>query len=313
MSILVVSISHKTASLERLSAVAMSSGEATKLVHGLLSSVNIDEAVVLSTCNRTEVYAAVTRFHGGLEDICAALARACDVPTESLPNLCAVRYDEAAVEHLFNVSTGLDSMVVGENQILGQVKTALAHAQAAGAVGTVLNVLFQQGLRVGKRVQHETQVGAAGRSLMTAAIEELRARGVELESRRVLILGAGSMASLAAHTLTGVGGQVTVVNRTEAKAQRVAEQVGCLARPWSELRSAMAGAELLVTCTGARDITFGPPDILPTSISAVIDLGLPADVDPTVGELVTLVNLDLLSNHPNSSVGVKEAQELVES
>ncbi len=312
MSILVVSISHQSASVEQLSAVALSPGEATKLVHGLLESVNIDETVVLSTCNRTEVYAAVTRFHGGLEDICAGLSQACDVAIASLPAMCSVRYDEAAVAHLFNVTAGLDSMVVGENQILGQVKNALFHAQSAGAVGTTLNVLFQQGLRVGKRVQHETSVGGAGRSLMSAAIDELSGQGVELGGRQALVLGAGSMASLAAHTLTGAGAHVTVVNRTADKGRRVAEQVGGAARPWSELRQALAEAEVLVACTGARDVTLGVADIAGTAIIAVVDLGLPADVDPAVGAFAALVNLDLLAGNASSAPGVLEAQELVD-
>ena len=312
MSILVVSISHKTAGLDQLSALALSPGEATKLVHGLLESTNIDEAVVLSTCNRTEVYAAVTRFHGGLEDICSNLSHACGVSAASLPGLCSVRYDEAAVAHLFTVTAGLDSMVVGENQILGQVKNALSHAQSAGAVGTSLNVLFQQGLRVGKRVQHETSVGTAGRSLMTAALDELISQGVRLDGRRALVLGAGSMASLAAHTLTGVGAHVTVVNRTEAKGRRVAELVGGAARPWSELGQALAEAEVLVACTGARDITLGADDIAGTPISAVIDLGLPADVDPGVAKFCALVNLDLLAANVSPSEGVLDAQALVD-
>lgn len=312
MSILVVSISHKSASVEQLSAVALSSGEATKLVHGLLESPNIDEAVVLSTCNRTEVYAAVTRFHGGLEDICTNLSQACGVATASLPALCSVRYDEAAVAHLFTVTAGLDSMVVGENQILGQVKNSLQHAQSAGAVGTSLNVLFQQGLRVGKRVQNETSVGGAGRSLMSAAIEELGGQGVQLRDRRALVLGAGSMASLAAHTLTGAGAHVTVVNRTEDRGRRVADLVGGNARPWSELRQALSEAEVLIACTGARDITLGVEDIAGTPIMAVIDLGLPADVDPAVGKFCALVNLDLLAGNASSAVGVVDAQVLVD-
>ena len=159
MSILAVSVSHKTTSVDVLARVAMDQATATKLAQTLLAGDHVDEAVVLSTCNRTEMYASVSRFHGGLDDVTQALAALSGVEVAELRQMCAVYFDEGAVAHTFSVAAGLDSMVVGENQILGQVKAALTSCQTHGTVGTVLNALFQQALRVGKRVQTETEIG----------------------------------------------------------------------------------------------------------------------------------------------------------
>ena len=164
MSIFVLSVSHKTASVEFLSQLAMDADGAAKFADELIGSDHVDEAVVLSTCNRTELYAAVSRFHGGLEDTAEALARFAGLGVGELQNRCAVYFDEGAVAHTFAVAAGLDSVVVGESQVLGQVRGALTQAQGHGTVGTVLNSLFQQAIRVGKRVHTETRVGAAGRT-----------------------------------------------------------------------------------------------------------------------------------------------------
>lgn len=169
MSILVVSVSHKTTSVDLLGRLAMDADTAGKLAGALAASEHIDEAVVLSTCNRTEIYAEVGRFHAGLDEITAQLAEACGIAVTTLRGICSVYFDEGAVAHAFNVAGGLDSMVIGESQILGQVRSALITCQQAGTVGTVLNSLFQQGIRVGKRVQTETAIGTAGRSMITAA------------------------------------------------------------------------------------------------------------------------------------------------
>ena len=170
MSILSVSVSHKTTSVDLLSRLAMDSATAGKLGQALLDSDHIDEAIVLSTCNRTELYASVSRFHGGLDDATTQLAELAGWSVPELQHSCAVYFDEGAVAHLFAVAAGLDSLVVGESQILGQVKHALAAAQSSGTVGTVLNALFQQALRVGKRVQSETDIGHAGRSLVSLGV-----------------------------------------------------------------------------------------------------------------------------------------------
>ena len=161
MSILVVSVSHKTTSVSRLAELALEPAASLKLAEQLLNSEHIDEAVVLSTCNRTELYAAVSRFHGALGDAMEALALVAGLSVADVQPLSAVFFDEGAVAHTFAVASGLESVVVGESQILGQVRNALTAAQNHGTVGTGLNSLFQQAIRVGKRVQSETGVGSA--------------------------------------------------------------------------------------------------------------------------------------------------------
>ena len=315
MSILAVSISHKTTSVDVLARVAMDTSTSTKLAEAMIASEHVDEAVVLSTCNRTEMYAAVSRFHGGLDDVTVALAQLSGVPVGELRQMCAVYFDEGAVAHTFTVASGLDSMVVGENQILGQVKSALTACQTHGTVGSVLNALFQQALRVGKRVHTETEVGAAGRSLVTTAYEVLRNDVGPLGGRRLLVVGAGSMASLAARTAAAAGARVTCVNRTYERARRLADAIGAQARPFAELEPALQEAELIVTCTGARDVFLDAEQLRGTPVVGVVDLALPADVSERVTDAgVVLVNLArLVADQPDhaSRAEVEAARALV--
>ncbi len=295
--------------LGRLSLDADASG---KLTQALVGGEHVDEAVVLSTCNRLEVYAAVTRFHGGLGAATAELAGITGVSVDEIQDNCAVFYDEAAVSHCFAVASGLDSMVAGEHQILGQVRGAYSTAQQSGTVGTSLNSLFQQGLRVAKRVQSETRAGTAGRSVVTAGLAALTDRGVELAGRRVLVVGAGSMASLAAHTVADQGAHLTCVNRTLDKAERLAAVLGGTARPLAELDQAMAEADVLISCTGARGLRITADQVAATQITGVLDLALPADVDEAVGALpgVQLVSLANLAEAAEQT-DLDDAEELV--
>ena len=295
MSILTVSVSHKTGDVALLSHLAMDAATTTKLAGALVDSDHIDEAVVLSTCNRTEVYASVSRFHGGLDDTTTQLAELAGLDVVELQNSCAVYFDEGAVAHLFAVAAGLDSLVVGENQILGQVKHALTAAQGAGTVGTDLNALFQQALRVGKRVHSETDIGQAGRSLVSAAYGLLTEEIGPLAERRVLVVGAGVMAGLAARTAAAAGATLTCVNRTYERAQRLAEVVGGDAVPFDALPAALRRTDVLVTCTGARELFLGSDLLAGTAIRGIVDLALPADVAVDVSELgIALVNIDRL-------------------
>lgn len=295
--------------LGRLSLDADASG---KLTQALVGGEHVDEAVVLSTCNRLEVYAAVTRFHGGLGAGTAELAGITGVSVDEIQDNCAVFYDEAAVSHCFAVASGLDSMVAGEHQILGQVRGAYSTAQQSGTVGPSLNSLFQQGLRVAKRVQSETRAGTAGRSVVTAGLAALTDRGVELAGRRVLVVGAGSMASLAAHTVADQCAHLTCVNRTLDKAERLAAVLGGTARPLAELDQAMAEADVLISCTGARGLRITADQVAATQITGVLDLALPADVDEAVGALpgVQLVSLANLAEAAEQT-DLDDAEELV--
>ncbi len=317
MSILVVSVSHKSTSVAHLAELALDAPASAKLSDQLLASEHIDEAVVLATCNRTEIYASVSRFHGALADATEALAEMGGLTVAELHGRCAVYFDEGAVAHTFAVAAGLDSVVIGESQILGQVKSALILAQGHGTVGTVLNSLFQQALRVGKRVQAETGVGSAGRSLVGAAYRLLTEELGSLAGRRVLVVGAGAMAGLAARTAAAAGASITCVNRTLDKAELLAAAVGGTAVPLSRLRDALTNTDLLVTCTGARTLTITAEDVAGTPVRGVVDLALPADVSPAVADAgITLVNLDRLVAEQNDTAGstdIEAARTLVQS
>ena len=315
MSILVVSVSHKSTSVSDLAQLALDASASAKLAEQLIGSEHIDEAVVLSTCNRTELYASVSRFHGALDDATQALAEIAGLRPGELRSLCAVFFDEGAVAHTFSVASGLDSLVVGESQILGQVKAALTLSQAHETVGAVLNSLFQQAIRVGKRVHTETGIGAAGRSLISAAYRLLTDELGALDGQRVLVVGAGAMAGLAARTAATDGAMVTCANRTLARAERLAEAVGGKAVPLADLPQALAETDVLVTCTGARTFTIGVDDLAGTPVRGIVDVALPADVAPEVtAHGVCLVNLDrLVTDQPDSASAqeIEDARDLV--
>ena len=315
MSILALSVSHKTAPVDVLARLALDTPTSTKLVDALLASEHIDEAIVLSTCNRTEIYAAVSRFHGALDDISTTLADFAGMTLEDLQDVCAVYFDEGAVAHTFSVASGLDSVVVGESQVLGQVKAALTHCQAVGSVGTVLNTLFQSAIRVAKRVHSETGIGSAGRSLVTAAYDLLTRNGGDLAGQRVLVVGAGAMAGLAARTAADAGAAVTCANRTLSRAERLAAAVGGAAVELSELSGALKRTDVLVTCTGAKTVAITAADLADTPVSGVVDLALPADVEPAVADLgIELVNLErLVAEQKDSGTGAEAefARDLV--
>jgi len=229
MSLVVVGLSHRSAPVEVLERVAVPAADAGKVLAQLLEREYVAEALLLSTCNRVEVYAVVTAFHGGLADITDVLAGQSAAALDELSDHLYVHYAAAGVEHLFSVAAGLDSMVVGEPQILGQLRSAYAGAEQAGSVGRTLHEVVQQALRVGKRVHAETGIDAAGPSVVSEALaavaaEVTAADGAGLTGRRVLVLGAGSMGGLAAAALRRAGvGEIVLANRTRVSAHRLAE------------------------------------------------------------------------------------------
>jgi glutamyl-tRNA reductase len=311
MSVLVVGVSHKSAPVSVLERLTLEPGGVDKLVHAVAGSDHVLEATVLATCNRVEIYAEVDRFHGSVEIVSRLLCELSDEqPEEVVPHLY-VHYDDGAVAHLFNVASGLDSMVVGEGQILGQAREALRVGQEAGTIGPALNVLFQQALRVGKRVHAETDVDHAAPSLVTLALQRAVTDIGALAGKRVLVVGAGSMAALAVSTLARLEvADIVVASRTDTHARRLAEQYAGSTVPLAGVQAALADADLLVSCTGATGV------VLPLSVVAaarvdtdrplaVVDLALPHDVDPAVAELpgVTLIDLARLAEVVNSSDG----------
>ncbi len=205
MSVLVVGVSHKTAPVAVLERLALDADGVDKLVQNVMACEHVLEATALTTCNRVEVYAEVDRFHGSVESVSRLLCEIADeAPEDVVPHLY-VHYDDGAVSHVFEVAAGLDSMVIGESQILGQVRHALRIGQESGTVGPALNVLFQQALRVGKRVHAETDVQSAAPSLVSLALDRAAADIGPVAGKRVLVVGAGSMAGLAVATVSRLG------------------------------------------------------------------------------------------------------------
>ena len=227
MSVLVVGISHKSAPVSLLEQVALDEQGVHKLIDDVAASEHVTEATVIATCNRLEIYAEVDRFHGSVEEVSRLLIdRAGEETAAMLPHLY-VHYDDGAVSHLFQVVAGLDSMALGEGQILGQTRDALSAGQETGTVGPALNVLFQQALRVGKRARAETDIDRAAPSLVTAALDRSHAALGDLTGHRVLVLGAGAMAGLATATVARRGAaSITVANRTSSNAHRLAAEYG---------------------------------------------------------------------------------------
>jgi glutamyl-tRNA reductase len=315
VSVLVVGLSHKSAPVAILERVAVSGDTLSKLLRDVAQAEPVAEVFVVSTCNRVEVYADVDRFHAGVTAICEMLARHCGVPAHELTTNLYVHYEDRAVSHLMAVACGLDSMVVGEGQILGQVRSALKVAGDHGTVGRVLSELGRLALRTGKRARAETGIGRAGLSLLTVAID-LAAAGLgqagpdALAGRDVLIVGAGSMSAMAAATATRSGAaSIVVANRTRRHAERLAADVSASTAGLADLPAAMAAADVVISCTGAAGQVI-TASIVSAAVAArtlagrpgaliLLDLAMPRDVEPDVDGLpgVVLIGMDLLSVH----------------
>ena len=304
MSVLVVGLSHKTAPVDLLERVAISGDHVPKALYELQQGASVVESVVLSTCNRVEVYAHVTRFHGGVQEVTDLLSRLSGVPLDELSDHLYVHYEERAVHHLFTVASGLDSMVVGEGQILGQVRNAFKVAQDEKSVGRVLGELFRHSLRVGKRVRTETAIGRAGASLVGIGLRVASAAlGPLGPHTKALIVGAGSMGALAGATLRREGvGEVVVANRTAERAAVLAATLDGRGIGLDDLGAAIADADLVVSSTGAAGLVLDADLVRNAAVARddrplfFLDLALPRDVDPAVREIpgVRLADLDAL-------------------
>lgn len=285
VSILLVGLSHHSAPVALLESVAVAESDRDALTEDLIGGENVDEAMIVTTCNRVEVYAAVEAFHPALDDVVRLLSQHSGLPAEELSRHLYVRYSESAAEHLFSVASGLDSMVVGEQQIIGQIRTAYQSASDIGAAGTTLHRLAQQALHVGKRVHTETGIDSAGASVVSVALDraaeilnattpdthattpdderddddDVAAAGStrRLDGRSAVVVGAGAMGGLAVAHLGRAGiARIDVTNRTPERADRLSEiardaGTPASAFPLEELAEAMARADILFTCTGA--------------------------------------------------------------
>ncbi len=306
MSVLVVGISHNSAPVSLLEEVSRGMGDTGSVLPELAS---VAEAVVVATCNRVEVYADTEDFHPGLDAITDLLARRSGVELGELSKHLYVHWEQQAVLHLFEVASGLDSMVVGESQILGQLRRA--YAVAGDGVGRVLHELFQTALRVGKRVHSETGIDAAGQSLVSVGLAQVATVLGPLQGRRVLLVGAGSMGALAGATLRREGvDQIVVANRSTENAERLATSLEGRGVGLGDLAEELTAADVVVTSTGSvgvvvsRAVVAAAVEGRPERPLVVLDLALPHDVDPAVRSLpgVTLVDLASLQQALEGSV-----------
>jgi glutamyl-tRNA reductase len=332
MSVLVVGLSHKSAPVSALERASVSGDTLEKLLHDVARLPDIAETFVISTCNRVEVYAEVDRFHGGVAGVCELLSRYSGIPAAELTSNLYVHYEDRAVQHLLAVSSGLESIVVGEDQILGQVRTALKVAGDHGTLGRSLRDLGRLALRAGKRARAETGIDRLGLSLVTVGIElavsvlsedhdqPQRNDPSRLSGLHVLIVGAGAMSGLAVATVARAeAAQVTVVNRTQAPAARLAAGVGGAVADLADLPSAIAAADLVISCTGAANLVIAEAMVAEAVKDrdqarplVFLDLAMPRDVDPSVAELpgVSVIDMDTLQASAKGGVGADEVAKV---
>jgi glutamyl-tRNA reductase len=329
MSVLVVGLSHKSAPVATLERAALTGEALGKLLGDVFDASDVAGSFVVRTCNRVEVYAEVDKFHGSVSAISELLARHAAVPLAELTPHLYVHYEDRAIQHLLSVACGLDSMVIGESQILGQVRRALRTAGEQGTLGRALSDLGSLALRAGKRAHAETGIDRAGASLVSVGLaagarrldpaapevwDDFAADG-SLAGRSVLVVGAGSMSSLAVATAARMGAaRIVVANRSGGRAQRLAATVpgtvAAAAADLSRLAAEIAAADLVVSCTGApghvisadavaaaRSTATGPRSSRPL---VLIDLALPRDIDPAAAGVpgVTLLDLETIDQAP---------------
>ncbi|MEA2902386.1 MAG: glutamyl-tRNA reductase [Actinomycetota bacterium] len=302
MSVVVVGLIHRTAPLELLERMAMRDERLPQALGDLMARDFLSEAVVLSTCHRVEVYVVAERFHGAMADVRHFLSELSFVPPEVFSDHLYVHYDEAAAAHLFSVTAGLDSVVVGETQILGQVRDAWERARQEEAAGARLSLLFRQALEVGKRARTETAIARGITSLSQAAVAMATEQLSSLTGRNVVVLGAGEMGAGLVDEVADAavpGSRVTVANRTWARAEQLAERAGGRAVTLDGLPAALAHADLLLTSTGSTSVVLSAEDLaraLEFRLGRpllIVDLGMPRDIDPLAAELpgVSLLGL----------------------
>ncbi|CAM5638857.1 glutamyl-tRNA reductase [Streptomyces narbonensis] len=317
MSLLVVGLSHRSAPVSILERAALPGDTQIKLLQDTLAAEPAAEATALATCNRIELYADVDKFHAGVAELSTLLAQHSGVGLDELTPYLYVHYEDRAVHHLFSVACGLDSMVVGEGQILGQIKDALALGQEQHTAGRLLNDLFQQALRVGKRAHSETGIDRAGQSLVTFGLEQLADGEGDADvdtwakGKRALVIGAGSMSSLAAATLARSGvSEVVIANRTLGRAERLAQilnepggtGVAARAVEMVAVGDELTRADVVVSCTGATGLVLSA-EAVEAAVQgrrtplALLDLAMPRDIDAAAHRIpgVRLVDIESLA------------------
>lgn len=325
MPLLLLGVNHRNAPVELRERLVFSASDVDETLVALALSCCGTEAAVLSTCNRAEVYVVCESIEQGRQDVEEFLAEMHRVPRHHLTPHLHLKVDTDAVRHLFRVAAGLDSMVVGEPQILGQVKQAYAQATAQRLVGPLLNRLFAAAFGVGKRVRSETSLSEGPVSIASAAVTLAGRVFGGFENRMVLVVGAGEMGKRVAQHLKSQGAsRIFITSRTAAHSQRLAEEIGTGVRPWEHLSGSLAEADIVITATGAKAPIISQ-HVLETVVHTrgdrplfLIDIAVPRDVDPAVGTLdrVFLSNIDDLEavvaeNHLRRNAEVHRAEAIV--
>ena len=303
MAFVVIGLNHRTGPVTLLEKLMIQQPAMPSALENLTKNSDIREAVVLSTCNRTEVYVVAERFHGAYDEIRQFLSTTSGISEDDIAPHLYGQFDDDAVQHLFEVTSGLDSAVLGETEIIGQVRDAWEVAMNQGAARTSLNSLFRHALEVGKRARTETAISRSTASMSHAAVEMAEDILGSLHGKRVLVVGAGEMGEGVATALVREGAaQITVVNRTESRGAVLAEKVGATVARFEDLQRELTNADVVIACTGAgmpvitADLMERARDNQNSPL-LIVDIALPRDVESGVGELpgITLRDLDDLS------------------
>jgi glutamyl-tRNA reductase len=323
VNVLLFGVSHRSAPVSVLEQLSIGKSDQAKIVDRVLESSLVTEVMVLSTCNRVEVYAVVDAFHGGLSVIGEVLSEHSGLSLSELTRYAYVHYAEAAAEHLFAVASGLDSAVVGEQQVLGQLRRAYGAAEANHTVGRMLHELAQRALSVGKRVHAETAIDSTGTSVVSVALGMANARLDGLVGRSAVIVGAGSMGALSGKHLIRAGvKRVQVVSRSLPRAQRLAlnlreQGVQADAHGLEHIRAALRVADVVVSCTGAvrpivtlGDVRLGLTGRPERRPLVICDLGMPRDVDPVVAGLpgAFVIDMDHVQREPAARAALADTE-----
>ncbi|MBU8850558.1 glutamyl-tRNA reductase [Priestia megaterium] len=300
MHIIAVGLNFRTAPVEIREKLSFNEQELASAMKTLSGQKSILENIIVSTCNRTEIYAVVDQLHTGRYYVKAFLAEWFGIDKEEFSPYLTIYENDGAIEHLYRVACGLDSMVIGETQILGQVRSSFLLAQEEETIGTVFNQLFKQAVTLAKKAHHETEIGANAVSVSYAAVELAKKIFGDLSSKHVLILGAGKMGQLAVQNLYGSGAKkVTVVNRTFEKAQELANRFSGEAKPFADLQQALSEADILISSTGANDYVVTKQMMSEAERTRkgrplfMVDIAVPRDLDPALDELETVFLYDI--------------------
>jgi glutamyl-tRNA reductase len=323
VSVLVLGLNYKSAPIGLLERMAVPAEHLGKALDSLCKRDHVLEAVVLSTCNRVEVYAHVSRFHGGVADVRNFFSDWSGLPPEDFVDATYDHFDDSAAAHLFAVASGLDSMVVGERQIHLQVRQAFQTAQAEKACGRVLENLFRQAISVGRRTRVETAISDGAASMVDVGLDAATKILEDLRGCTVLIVGAGKMGGMAAGRVRGSADTILIANRSREKAQRLAERVEGTVLDLADLTEGLAAADLVLTSTGAtlpvieQDAVAAAMKRRPDRPLVLVDLAVPRDVEPGCSFVpgVTVLDVDTIrtvTETGRTGAEVAKARELVD-